>query len=101
MRHATLEDLHEAAKPKSAYKICTASVGKTSGTQKRSEWSKADTGRYERCLKDVAPKITKGKTSTALHPKPPTHRGGKSPRRLGGDPRRGSPLEKLSQEGEK
>ena len=91
-----MEDLNEAKKPKSAYKICTVSVGKTSGTQKRSEWSSTEKERYERCLKDVAPTIKKGRTSTALHPKPPKKRGGDSPRKLGGSAREGSHLEKIS-----
>ena len=95
MRHATMTDLSEATKPKSAFKICTVAVGKTAGGQKRSKWSSTEKDRYERCLKDVAPKIKKGKTSTALHPKPPTKRGGGSPRKLGGDPRSGSNLEKI------
>lgn len=35
------------------YAICTASIAKTAGTSKRSEWSEADEERYEKCKKDV------------------------------------------------
>jgi len=94
MRHANLQDLHEVAKPKGAYKICTASVGKTAGTQKRSKWSDTEKERYERCLKDVAPKIGGSGKSKALHPSPPKKRGGGSPRKLSGEARGGSPLQK-------
>ena len=35
------------------YAICTASIAKTAGTSKRSEWSEGDEERYEKCKKDV------------------------------------------------
>ena len=42
-----------AEKKNNPYAICTASIGKTAGTQKRSEWSEADEDRYEKCKQDV------------------------------------------------
>ena len=38
---------------KNPYAICTASIAKTAGTSKRSEWSEAEEERYEKCKKDV------------------------------------------------
>lgn len=35
------------------YAICTKSIGKTEGTQERSEWSADAEERYERCKKHV------------------------------------------------
>lgn len=95
MRRAHLSDINEAQKPKSAYKICTSSVGRTAGTKKRSEWSKSELDKYERCLADVAPKIGGRRKLRALHPSPPKKRGGDSPRQLKGDPRTGSNMQRF------
>ena len=38
---------------KNEYAICTASVGKSAGTTKRSEWSEATKEKYERCKEEV------------------------------------------------
>ena len=35
------------------YRVCTVSIGKTAGTQDRSEWSEEEKERYDRCLKKV------------------------------------------------
>jgi hypothetical protein len=35
------------------YKVCTVAIGKTAGTQKRSEWNNEEKKRYDRCLKDL------------------------------------------------
>ena len=35
------------------YKVCTDSIAKTAGTQKRSAWSPPAKNRYDRCLKKV------------------------------------------------
>jgi len=40
------------------YRICTVSIGKTAGTQERSEWSKEEKKRYDSCLKKVDEKKT-------------------------------------------
>jgi len=42
-----------AKKVKNKYAICTASIAKTAGTRKRSDWSSAANERYERCKKDL------------------------------------------------
>jgi hypothetical protein len=38
---------------KNEYAICTASVGKSAGTTKRSEWSEADEEKYKKCKEEV------------------------------------------------
>ena len=50
-----------AAKKKkyNEFAICTTSVGKTEGTQNRSEWSPSAEERYKRCKKDVKKKNNK------------------------------------------
>jgi len=35
------------------YRVCTASIAKTAGTSKRSEWNKGDKARYDSCLDKV------------------------------------------------
>ena len=40
-------------KVKNKYAVCTASIAKTAGTSKRSEWTVAQKKRYERCKKEV------------------------------------------------
>ena len=35
------------------YRICTVSIGKTAGTQERSEWNEEEKKRYDSCLKKV------------------------------------------------
>jgi len=36
--------------------VCTASIGEKIGSTERSEWSKTQTAKYERCVKDVKKK---------------------------------------------
>ena len=44
------------------YRICTVSIGKTAGTQERSEWSEEEKKRYDSCLK----KVKEGKRSEKI-----------------------------------
>lgn len=46
--------------------VCTAQMGKEFGTTKRSDWSKADLKKYERCVKDVKKTIDEGKNPVSL-----------------------------------
>ena len=46
------------------YAICIDSIAKTAGTSERSKWSKADTKRYENCIKEL-----KGKKDYTTNPK--------------------------------
>jgi hypothetical protein len=46
--------------------VCTAQMGKDFGTTKRSDWSKADLRKYERCVKDVKKTIDEGKNPVSL-----------------------------------
>ena len=46
--------------------VCTAQMGKEFGTTKRSDWSKADLRKYERCVKDVKESIKEGKNPVSL-----------------------------------
>lgn len=57
------------SKKKSKYNpwaICTAQMGKEFGTTKRSDWSKSDSKKYERCVKDVKKTIEEGKNPISL-----------------------------------
>ena len=47
------DPLDEKKKVKNKYAICTVSIGKTAGTQERSEWSDAEMKRYERCKAEL------------------------------------------------
>lgn len=46
--------------------VCTAQMGKEFGTTKRSDWSKEDLKKYERCVKDVKKTIKEGKNPVSL-----------------------------------
>lgn len=50
--HALLEDaqLETEADVANPWAACTASIAKTAGTTKRSEWSDSDNDRYEDCV---------------------------------------------------
>tara|TARA_Y100000310_G_scaffold282223_1_gene303280 strand:+ start:372 stop:839 length:468 start_codon:yes stop_codon:yes gene_type:complete len=48
-----LESMLDEEKTKNKYAICTVSIGKTEGTQERSEWSKDAIRRYERCKAEL------------------------------------------------
>jgi len=47
-------------KSKNPYSICTVSLGKTIGTQKRSEWTPAELKKYEGCILKVKDTMAKG-----------------------------------------
>ncbi len=47
------EALEEKKKVKNPYAVCTVSIGKTAGTQERSEWSPDALQRYERCKAEL------------------------------------------------
>ena len=49
------------------YAICTASIAKTAGTTKRSDWSDADIGRYEDCKKEVIEERDRARKSTGQY----------------------------------
>jgi hypothetical protein len=46
--------------------ICTAQMGKEFGTSERSEWSKKQMNKYERCVKDVKKTIEEGKNPISV-----------------------------------
>jgi hypothetical protein len=54
-------ELEEKKKEYNPWAICTSTLGKEFGTTERSEWSKAETNKYERCVKDVKKSIKEGK----------------------------------------
>ena len=57
-------DILEAKKKKSKYNpwaVCTSQMGKEFGTTERSDWSKPQMAKYERCVKDVKKSIKEGK----------------------------------------
>ncbi len=51
---------------KNPWAICTTQMGKEFGTTKRSDWSKSDSRKYERCVKDVKKTIDEGKNPVSL-----------------------------------
>lgn len=54
-------ELEEKKKEYNPWAICTSTLGKEFGTTERSDWSKAETNKYERCVKDVKKSIKEGK----------------------------------------
>jgi hypothetical protein len=53
-------EMSEAKKKKqktNPWAVCTAQMGKEFGTSERSEWTKAQMNKYERCVKDVKKQI--------------------------------------------
>jgi hypothetical protein len=46
--------------------ICTAQLGKEFGTTERSDWSKGQMKKYERCVKDVKKTVKEGKNPVSL-----------------------------------
>ena len=51
---------------KNPWAICTAQMGKEFGTTERSDWSKAQMNKYERCVKDVKKSLKEGKNPVSL-----------------------------------
>jgi len=51
----------ETEEQKNPWAICTAQMGKEFGTTERSEWSKKQMNKYERCVKDVKKSLKEGK----------------------------------------
>lgn len=45
--------------------VCTAQMGKEFGTTERSEWSKAQMKKYERCVKDVKKQVKESEDRTS------------------------------------
>ena len=54
-------ELEEKKKEYNPWAICTSTLGKEFGTTERSDWSKVETNKYERCVKDVKKSIKEGK----------------------------------------
>jgi hypothetical protein len=52
---------------KNPWAICTAQMGKEFGTTERSDWSKPQTKKYERCVKDVKKSLKEGKEPLSLY----------------------------------
>lgn len=53
-------------KEQNPWAICTAQMGKEFGTTERSEWSKGQMNKYERCVKDVKKSLKEGKNPVSL-----------------------------------
>lgn len=51
----------ETEEQKNPWAICTAQMGKEFGTTERNKWSKKQTNKYERCVKDVKKSLKEGK----------------------------------------
>lgn len=54
-------EVEEKKEKKNPWAICTAQLGKEFGTTERSEWSKKQTQKYERCVMDVKKGIKENK----------------------------------------
>ncbi len=60
-------EIGEAKKKKpNPYAICTATLGKEFGTTKRSEWTKSQEKKYERCKADIDESLKEGKNPISL-----------------------------------
>lgn len=53
-------ELEEKKKEYNPWAICTSTLGKEFGTTERSDWSKPQMAKYERCVKDVKKSIKEG-----------------------------------------
>lgn len=53
-------------KKKNPWAICTAQLADEFGTSERSEWSKKQMGKYERCVQDVKKTLKEGKEPVSL-----------------------------------
>jgi hypothetical protein len=53
-------------KKKNPWAICTAQLADEFGTSERSEWSKKQMNKYERCVKDVKKTLEEGKNPVSL-----------------------------------
>ena len=60
------KDITEKKEMKNPWAICTAQMGKEFGTTERSDWSKAQMNKYERCVKDVKKSLKEGKNPVSL-----------------------------------
>jgi hypothetical protein len=54
------------AKKKNPWAICTSQLGKEFGTTERSEWTKSQLNKYERCIKDVKKPLKEQKENVSL-----------------------------------
>jgi hypothetical protein len=55
-----------AKSKKNAWAICTSQMGKEFGTNERSEWTKRQMDKYERCVVDVKKSLKEGKKPISL-----------------------------------
>lgn len=55
------ESRKKKSKAKNPWAICTATMGKEYGTTERSDWTKKQMNKYEKCVKDVKKSIKEGK----------------------------------------
>jgi len=60
------EVTEEKGSKSNPWAICTAQMGKDFGTSERSEWSKTQMKKYERCVKDVKKSLKEGKNPLSL-----------------------------------
>jgi hypothetical protein len=62
-----IKEIGEISKgEKNPYAICTSKLGKEFGTTKRSEWTKSQEKKYERCKADIKKSLTEGKNHVSL-----------------------------------
>lgn len=60
-RYMMRESKKKKSKAKNPWAICTATMGKEYGTTERSDWTKKQMNKYEKCVKDVKKSIKEGK----------------------------------------
>lgn len=60
------ESIEEGKKKANPWAICTSQMGKEFGTTERSEWTKGQSNKYERCVKDVKKSLKEGKNPLSL-----------------------------------
>jgi len=58
--------MSEEKKKSNPWAVCTAQMGEEFGTTERSEWTKKQMQKYERCVKDVKKSLKEGKRSVSL-----------------------------------
>ena len=67
-------EVEEKKEKKNPWAICTAQLGKEFGTTERSEWSKKQTQKYERCVMDVKKGVKESKDPIKVFAKNETER---------------------------
>ena len=63
---ATEDGMGMFEEKKNPWAICTAQLGKEFGTTERSDWTKSQSAKYERCVKDVKKSLKEGKNPVSL-----------------------------------